>query len=117
MNNNDTTAEDKINALKIHNEFARVKEEIWTEAYQQGKSDGIKQQAKMDCENCKQWERGFNEGIKQERDFSRELIRAVIWKIAQDEGGHILHYNDWVDDNLDKLEQELKSQLQEEKHE
>jgi len=26
----------------------------------------------------------------------REVIRDVIWKIAKDEGGHILHYNDWV---------------------
>jgi len=30
---------------------------------------------------------------------AREMARAIIWKIAQDEGGHILHYNDWVDDN------------------
>ena len=34
---------------------------------------------------------------------SREIVRKVIWKIAQDEGGHILHYNDWVDDNWEEL--------------
>ena len=34
---------------------------------------------------------------------AREIVRAVIWKIAQDEGGHILHYNDWVDDNWEEL--------------
>ena len=33
----------------------------------------------------------------------RELVRSVIWKIAQDEGGHILHYNEWVDDNWKDL--------------
>lgn len=35
----------------------------------------------------------------------REIVRAVIWKIAQDEGGHILHYNEWVDDNWVKLKE------------
>ena len=34
---------------------------------------------------------------------AREIVRAVIWKVAMDEGGHILHYNDWVDDNWNKL--------------
>jgi len=29
----------------------------------------------------------------------REIIRAVIWRIGMDEGGQILHYNDWVNDN------------------
>ena len=33
----------------------------------------------------------------------REIIRAVIWRIAEDEGGQILHYNDWVDDNWKEL--------------
>lgn len=33
----------------------------------------------------------------------REIIRAVIWEIAQNEGGHILHYNEWVDDNWEEL--------------
>ena len=27
----------------------------------------------------------------------REIIRAVVWRIAEDEGGQVLHYNDWVD--------------------
>jgi len=40
---------------------------------------------------------------------SREIVRSVIWRIAEDEGGQILHYNDWVDDNwkdlINKLEE------------
>lgn len=39
---------------------------------------------------------------------AREIIRSVIFKIAQDEGGHILHYNEWVDDNFEKLINEHK---------
>lgn len=39
------------------------------------------------------------------KDKCRELVRKVIWRIAQDEGGHILHYNDWVDDNWNILTQ------------
>jgi len=34
---------------------------------------------------------------------AREIVRAVIWRIAQDEGGQVLHYNDWVDDNWKEL--------------
>ena len=33
----------------------------------------------------------------------REIIRAVIWRIGMDEGGQVLHYNDWVDDNWKDL--------------
>jgi hypothetical protein len=33
----------------------------------------------------------------------REIIRTVIWRIAQDEGGQVLSYNDWVDDNWEEL--------------
>ena len=36
---------------------------------------------------------------------AREIVRTVIWKIAQDEGGQVLHYNDWVDDNWKKLKE------------
>lgn len=36
--------------------------------------------------------------------FSKEevkkIISKVIWRISVDEGGQILHYNDWVNDNL-----------------
>ncbi len=35
--------------------------------------------------------------------ITREIVRVVIWKIAQDEGGHILHYNTWVDDEWEDL--------------
>jgi len=34
---------------------------------------------------------------------AREIVRTVIWRIAQDEGGQVLHYNDWVDDNWKEL--------------
>ena len=33
----------------------------------------------------------------------REIIRAVIWRIGMDEGGQVLHYNDWVSDNWKEL--------------
>lgn len=46
---------------------------------------------------------------KQTLAEAREIVRNVIWKIAQDEGGHILHYNEWVDDNWNKL-QKLKEE-------
>ena len=41
--------------------------------------------------------------VRKANKIAREVVRAVIWKIAQDEGGHILHYNEWVDDNWDKM--------------
>lgn len=33
----------------------------------------------------------------------KEIISKVIWKISMDEGGQILHYNDWVSDNFQEL--------------
>lgn len=40
---------------------------------------------------------------------SREIVRTVIWKIALAEGGHILHYNEWVDDEWQELKKEHKN--------
>lgn len=35
---------------------------------------------------------------------ARELVRSVIFEIAKKEGGHILHYNDLVDENWEEYE-------------
>ena len=43
---------------------------------------------------------------------AREIVRAVIWEIAIDEGGHILHYNEWVDDNWERLCRSLHKRRQ-----
>ena len=45
----------------------------------------------------------LDDRLKFVENKSREIVRAIIWKIAQDEGGHILHYNEWVDDNWEQL--------------
>jgi hypothetical protein len=42
--------------------------------------------------------------LEEHERIIKEVATAIIFKIAQDEGGHILHYNDWVNDNLSKLD-------------
>lgn len=80
----------------------------------------IKTSNQIDSENFKQIDKhGTDENKFSKKkwvtiDDMRDLVRGVIWKIAQDEGGHILHYNEWVDDNWDKL---LNSQSNENKKE
>ena len=62
---------------------------------------------KSELEEC--YEQGMilqleeDECLVLKSEYVREIIRVVIWKIAEDEGGQILHYNEWVDDNWKKL--------------
>ena len=37
----------------------------------------------------------------------KDIISNVIWKIAREEGFHILHYNEWVEENWKELKESV----------
>jgi len=62
----------------------------------------------MFCHKCKSWElvkdMKCSDCFKKELEKqSKKILKKVIWLISQDEGGHILHYNDWINDNWERL--------------